>query len=151
VAAVALYPAAISPVVQAVVAEAGPVTAQQKFGRIVPTLPPVANWTKGCSLAGGPKVGIPLTVHGAALEVQQVAASVQFCASAATARILGSTTTTTSSSAAGNDAQTTSSRIACPFRLRAWDWSNPNRAISNASLVVRAAAVVETKTCPSCT
>lgn len=125
VAAVSLYSVAISAIVQAVVAEAGPCTGQQKFGHIIPTLPPVANWTKGCSLAGGPKVGIPLTVHGAALPVQQMAASssssssssgggvggggnsslLQFAASAVSARILG-----TASS------QTT--RLACPFRIQ---------------------------------
>ena len=102
VAAVSLYAEAISPTIQAVLAEAGPATAQQKDGRIVVTLPPVANWSKGCSLQSGPKVGIPLTVHGTALELQQLVDRVQFAASAVTARVLGSSPH--------------SSRLCCPFQ-----------------------------------
>lgn len=75
----------------AVAAEAGPTLALQKAGRVLPTLPPVANWTKGASLEG-PKVGIPLAVHSSALALQQLssAPNLVFCCSAVSARVLGS-------------------------------------------------------------
>lgn len=106
VAAVSLYAEAISHVVQAVLCEAGPVTAQQKYGRILTTLPPVANWTKGCSLQGGPKVGVPLTVHGTALEIQQLSGSVQFATSATSALNLGGS---------NQGPNVTMTRWSCPF------------------------------------
>lgn len=75
----------------AVAADAGHALALQKNGRILPTLPPVANWTKGASLEG-PKVGIPLAVHSSALNLQQLssAPNLVFCCSAVSAKVLGS-------------------------------------------------------------
>jgi hypothetical protein len=87
-AAIALYPEAVSPLLQAIAAEAGPNLSLQKGGHILSTLPPVANWCKGSALEG-PKVGIPLTVHSAALELQQLSGKIVFCASALVTRVLG--------------------------------------------------------------
>jgi hypothetical protein len=62
-----------TPTIQALLAHAGP-TMSLENGWCLPTLPPVANCTKGPSLEG-PNVGIPLVVHGQAPRVQQLAAS----------------------------------------------------------------------------
>ena len=78
---------AFSPTVQALLAQAGPNMSLASHGS-VPTLPPVANWSKGSSLEG-PNVGIPLVVHGQALTVQQLAATCILWASAVEARLLG--------------------------------------------------------------
>lgn len=91
VAAVALYNQVLGQALQALAAEAGPGLALQQGGRILPTLPPVANWHKGSSMEG-PKVGIPLTVHSTALELQRLSASaLVFAVSATAARVLGQT------------------------------------------------------------
>lgn len=84
----ALYPDPISTSIQAVVAEAGPNLSLQKGGRVLPTLPPVPNWSKGSSMEG-PKVGIPLTVHSAALDLQRLSGKFIFGISALSARVLG--------------------------------------------------------------
>lgn len=95
-----LYNDYVPPNIQAVLAEAGPaLTQQQQHG----TLPPVPNWTKGCSLTAGPKVGIPLAVHGLALEVQRLASSLYFFASAVQCRVLG---------------QSQETRLSCPHIRR---------------------------------
>jgi hypothetical protein len=70
-----LYNEYVPPNIQAILAEAGPALTQQQQHA---TLPPVPNWTKGCSMTSGPKVGIPLSVHGLALEVQRLASSLYF-------------------------------------------------------------------------
>jgi hypothetical protein len=90
VASLALYSQPIGASLQALVAEAGPQLSLQKAGRVLATLPPVANWSKGSSL-DGPKVGIPLTVHSAALELQRLASSLVFGVAASEVRILGQT------------------------------------------------------------
>jgi len=87
-ASLALYPDPISTSIQAVVAEAGPNLSLQKGGRLLPTLPPVPNWSKGSSMEG-PKVGIPLTVHSAALDLQRLSGKFIFGVSALSARVLG--------------------------------------------------------------
>ncbi|KAL7565117.1 hypothetical protein ACA910_005124 [Epithemia clementina (nom. ined.)] len=87
-ASLALYPDPISTSIQAVVAEAGPNLSLQKGGRILPTLPPIPNWSKGSSMEG-PKVGIPLTVHSAALDLQRLSGKFIFGVSALSARVLG--------------------------------------------------------------
>ena len=87
-ASLALYPDPISTSIQAVVAEAGPNLSLQKGGRILPTLPPIPNWSKGSSMEG-PKVGIPLTVHSAALDLQRLSGKFIFGISALSARVLG--------------------------------------------------------------
>eukprot|EP00980_Cylindrotheca_fusiformis_P016230 scaffold4825_cov132-Cylindrotheca_fusiformis.AAC.7 len=75
------------PTVQAILAQAGPAMSLLNGGHL-PSLPPLANWTKGSSLEG-PNVGIPLVVHGQALTVQQLSASCVLWGSAIDARILG--------------------------------------------------------------
>ena len=87
-ASLALYPDPISTSIQAVVAEAGPNLSLQKGGRLLPTLPPIPNWSKGSSMEG-PKVGIPLTVHSAALDLQRLSGKFIFGVSALSARVLG--------------------------------------------------------------
>lgn len=87
-ASLALYPEPISTSIQAVVSEAGPNLSLQKCGRILPTLPPVPNWSKGSSMEG-PKVGIPLTVHSAALDLQRLSGRFTFGVSALSARVVG--------------------------------------------------------------
>jgi hypothetical protein len=77
-----------TPTIQALLAQAGPTMALENGG-CLPTLPPVANWTKGSSLEG-PNVGIPLVVHGQALRVQQLAASCVLWGSAVECRLMGS-------------------------------------------------------------
>jgi hypothetical protein len=124
VAAISIYPEAISPVIQAIIAEAGPTLVQQKYGHIIPTLPPVPNWSKGCSLAGGPKVGIPLTVHNAALEIQQLSSSVQFACSIVVPFIL--LLLLQIPQQRQHDWRVHSSRFrGKPTRHPALDWSNP--------------------------
>jgi hypothetical protein len=76
-----------TPTIQALLAQAGP-TMSLENGGCLPTLPPVANWTKGSSLEG-PNVGIPLVVHGQALRVQQLAASCVLWGSAVESRLMG--------------------------------------------------------------
>ena len=53
------------------------------------------NWSKGSSLEG-PKGGIPLAVHVAALEVQRLAATVTYSFTATQAQLLGRNTLSTS-------------------------------------------------------
>jgi hypothetical protein len=77
----------LSSTIQALLAQAGPALTLQNNGAL-PILPPVANWTKGSSLEG-PNVGIPLVVHGQALQLQQVASSCVLWGSAIEARLLG--------------------------------------------------------------
>ena len=79
---------ALSSTIQALLAQAGPALSLQQNGAI-PLLPPIANWTKGSSLEG-PNVGIPLVVHGQALQLQQLASSCVVWGSAIEARLLGS-------------------------------------------------------------
>jgi hypothetical protein len=67
VASLALFPVPISPTVQAVVAEAG----VSSGAHLLPVLPAVPNWSKGSSLEG-PKVGVPIVVHSAALALQRL-------------------------------------------------------------------------------
>ena len=105
VASVALYGQVISPSMQALVAEAGPNLSLQKGGRILATLPPVANWSKGSALQG-PKVGIPLTVHSAALELQRLASQFVFGVTATEMRVLGVNDS--------GDGRTTTRRLVCP-------------------------------------
>ncbi|KAG7359446.1 Beige/BEACH domain containing protein [Nitzschia inconspicua] len=76
-----------TPTIQALLAQAGP-TMSLENGGCLPTLPPVANWTKGSSLEG-PNVGIPLVVHGQALRVQQLSASCVLWGSAVESRLMG--------------------------------------------------------------
>ncbi|KAL3924923.1 MAG: hypothetical protein SGILL_000744 [Bacillariaceae sp.] len=76
-----------TPTIQALLSQAGP-TMSLENGGCLPTLPPVANWSKGSSLEG-PNVGIPLVVHGQALRVQQLAASCILWGSAVEGRLLG--------------------------------------------------------------
>ena len=91
VASLALYSEIVNASLQALVAEAGPNLSLQKNGRLVPTLPPVANWSKGSSVQG-PKVGIPLTVHSAALTLQRMAGTAFVLGVSATEmRLLGQT------------------------------------------------------------
>ena len=78
---------ALPTTMQALLAHAGPALALQQHGAL-PTLPPIANWSKGSSLEG-PNVGIPLIVHGQALQLQQVASSAVLWGSAVMARMLG--------------------------------------------------------------
>ena len=79
---------AISPTMQALLAQAGPNMSLAKNGDF-PVVPPVANWSKGSSL-DGPNVGVPLVVHGQALNFQQLAATAILWGSAIEARFLGS-------------------------------------------------------------
>lgn len=78
---------ALSSTIQALLAQAGPAISLQQNGAL-PTLPPVSNWSKGSSLEG-PNVGIPLVVHGQALQLQQLAGSCVLWGSALEARLLG--------------------------------------------------------------
>lgn len=89
IAALAIYRSAMSPTAVALAAEAGPALAQQQAGRILPVLPPVANWCKGSSIEAGPKVGIPLVVHAAAMSIQKAAGEIVFGISAVEAHVLG--------------------------------------------------------------
>ena len=100
-ASISIYNDVVPLNVQAILADAGPAFLQQQRGAC--TLPPVPNWVKGCSLSAGPKVGIPLTVHGLALDVQRLSSSLQFCASASSTRVLGGSTAP-------------AARFTCPYR-----------------------------------
>lgn len=89
-ASLSIYNDAVPLNVQAILADSGPSFSQQQNGACI--LPPVPNWTKGCSLSAGPKVGIPLTVHGLALDVQRLSGSLVFSATATSTKVLGGST-----------------------------------------------------------
>jgi hypothetical protein len=78
---------ALSSTIQALLAQAGPTISLQQDGAL-PTLPPVSNWSKGSSLEG-PNVGIPMVVHGQALQLQQLASACVLWGSAVEARLFG--------------------------------------------------------------
>jgi len=100
VATIALYPDAICPEFQAILANAGVALSLQQEGRILCPLPPIANATKGSTLDshGGPSVGIPLCTHSLALELQHEISRVVLYVSATNAQVL-------------------KTRIVCPFLL----------------------------------
>jgi hypothetical protein len=75
---------------QALVAEAGVALCAQQVGHVLPTLPPIANWTKGNSSLEGGQVGVPLIVHSLALEVQRASRHyLRVCGTAVCSQRLG--------------------------------------------------------------
>jgi hypothetical protein len=100
VATIALYPDFIEPEYLQILSTAGVALSLQHEGRVILPLPPTPNSTKGSALdgSGGPSVGIPLSVHPLALQVQQRISRVVLYVTATRAQVL-------------------KTRIVCPFVL----------------------------------
>ena len=73
--------------IQALLYSGGPTLSLQHYGKVVTPLPPIDNWTKGSSFTG-PNIGIPIAVHGLALDVQHLMDSVVHYFGATHAKVL---------------------------------------------------------------
>jgi len=118
-----LYPVSVSPTIQSLLFEAGPTSVIN--GRMLPLIPAVANWNKGSSIEAGPKVGIPLIVHGVAPEIQQLATTVVMCFDAVHSTLLDESRSGAASSKTAGRA-TVNRRFMCPMIPQAgWSEKSP--------------------------
>lgn len=98
IASLAVYPDVVPSHIQAVLAASANGSCLTPWS-VIPTIPPIPNWSKGSSVNEGlPKVGTPLMVHASALEIQKLVDHLVFGVTANEGYVVGQDGRTLSSS-----------------------------------------------------